>query len=155
MRTIILAALALLASAQVATAQQVNYIGPGNVRMPEGLVSYMQDLQAEQIESLKLFTTYLEKRVEEKAVPEGILLNVKSIYATAQLRASEDPAVKQQLLDELVEIDKKRIQLDEQTPNATWFGVNRVEIGKLMKAEHEAFRKEAEKPKQATPRKTK
>lgn len=153
MRTIILTALILLASSRVATAQQVNYIGPGNVRMPEGLVAYMQFLQKEQLESLKLFTTYLEKRVEEKAVPEGILLNAKSIYAEAQLRATSDPAVKQEMLSELAQIDKKRIQLDTKTPNATWFGVNRVEIGKLMKAEHEAFQKQAEQPKQVSSRK--
>lgn len=155
MRTLVLTLLLFVASAQVANAQQVNYIGPGNVRMPEGLVTYMRSLQQDQLESLKLFTTYLEKRVKEKAVPEGILLNARAIYAEAELRASDDPAVKQEKLDELVEIDNKRIQLDARTPNTTWYGVNRVEIGKMMKAEHEAFLKEAQQPKKTPPGKPK
>ncbi|QDU77980.1 hypothetical protein Pan97_50590 [Bremerella volcania] len=153
MRTIVLTFLLLLASTQVTTAQQVNYIGPGNVRLPDGLVSYMRYLQAEQLESLKLFTTYLEKRVEEKAVPEGILLNAQAIYTEAQLRATDDRAVKQEKLDELVEIENKRIKLDSQTPNTTWFGVDRVAIGKMMKAEYEAFSKEAALPEKTSSRK--
>lgn len=152
MRSIILAFLLILASTQVATAQTLNYIGPGNVRMPEGLVNYMRYLQEEQLESLQLFTTYLEKRVEDKAVPEGLLLNAKAMYTEAELRASDDPAVKQEKLDELVAIYGKRKQLDAQTPNATWFGVNRVKIGAMMKDEFEAFRKEAAQPGKASPR---
>ncbi len=151
MRTLIFTAVMLLCGTQVASAQQVNYIGPGNVRLPQGLVAYMQSLQQEQLESLRLFTTYLEKRVEEKAIPEGVLLNTQAIYTEAQLRATGDPAVKQEMLDKLVEIDTKRVQLDRRTPNTTWYGVNRVELGKMLKAEHEAFRKQAEQPVKAPP----
>ncbi|MBA2114690.1 hypothetical protein [Bremerella alba] len=153
MRNVVLAFLLLLASAQVATAQRVNINGPGNVRLPEGLVTYMQYLQEEQLESLQLFTTYLEERVKEKAVPEGVLLNVQAIYTEAQLRASGDKVVKQEKLGQLVEIYDKRKQLDAQNPNATWFGVNRLKLGTMMQTEYEAFRREAEQPKKASPRK--
>lgn len=153
MRTIVLAFSLLLVLPQIATAQRVNYIGPGDVRLPEGLVTYMRYLQTEQLESLQLFTTYLEKRVEEKAVPEGVLLNAQAIYTEAQLRSSDDRAVKQEKLDELVEIYDKRKQLDAQSPNATWFGVNRVQLGTMMKSEYEAFRQEANPPEKASPRK--
>ncbi|MEW4563551.1 hypothetical protein AB1K70_13545 [Bremerella sp. JC770] len=152
MRTIILAFLLLLAFTQVTMAQQVKYIGSGNGPLPQGLVSYMQYLQAEQLESLKLFTTYLEKRVEEKAVPEGVLLNVQAIYTEAQLRATTDRTVKQEKLNELVEITNKQKQLDERTPNTTWYGVDRVKLGKMMKAEYEAFREKAAQPETASPR---
>ena len=152
MRTLVLASLLLLASAQVVSAQEVRINGPNAAQLPAGLVETLRFLQAEQLESLKLFTTYLEKRVEEKAVPEGVLLNAQATYTQAQLRATGDPAVKREMLDKLVEIDAKRVQLDRRTPNTTWYGVNRVELGKMLKAEHEAFRKQAELPAQAPPR---
>lgn len=154
MRTIVLAVLLLLASTQVATAQEVRTFGSGNGPLPEGLVPTLQLLQEERLASLKLFTTYLEERVKEKAVPEGVLLNAQAIYTEAELRATDDRQVKQEKLDQLVEIYEKRKKLDARTPNDTWFGVSRVEIGTMMKAEYEAFRKEADQPKQAPQRNT-
>ncbi|MFN3149460.1 hypothetical protein [Bremerella sp.] len=152
MRTIVLAVLLFLASTQVATAQNVRTFGSTNGPLPEGLVPTLQMLQEEQLASLKLFTTYLEGRVKEKAVPEGVLLNAKAVYTEAELRATSDRSVKQEKMDELVEIYDKRKKLDARTPNKTWFGVNRQEIGTMMKAEYEAFRKQAEQPPKTPPR---
>jgi len=154
MRTIVLTFLMLLALAQSATAQQVKTIGPAGARLPPGLVETMRYLQQQQLGSLQLFTTYLEKRVNEKAVPEGVLLNAQAIYTEAQIRATGDPAIKKEKLDDLVEIYARRKQLDARTPNATWFGVSRVKLGALMQTEYEAFRKEADSPAETSPRKS-
>ncbi|GAA4432323.1 hypothetical protein [Bremerella cremea] len=119
---------------------------PGVPPLQEGLPEYLAFLQQQQLQSLKLFTTYLAERVEKKAVPEGIFLNAQAIYIEAQVKATPNPAEKREMLAELSELYAKRKQLDADSPNATWFGVDRVELGKMMQTEFETFSKEAERP---------
>ena len=134
-----------LAIPVVTVAQEVRTY-PGVPPLQPGLPQYLAFLQQQQLESLKLFTDYLEVRVKEKAVPPGILLNAQAIYVEAQVQATRDPVEKREMLSQLSELYDKRKELDAETPTATWFGINRVELGKMMQTEFEAFSKEAELP---------
>ncbi|MHC2069226.1 hypothetical protein ACYFX5_17275 [Bremerella sp. T1] len=152
MRTAVLTLLALLMFPGLASAQRYSVL-PGVHQLPNDLVGYLEYLQDQQLESLKLFTDYLEERVEEKAVPEGVLLNVQAIYTEAQLKATADPNVKREKLAELTDIYSKREKLDASAPRNTWFGVDRVKLGNMMRTEFETFSKEAERTPKDPPRK--
>lgn len=151
MRLLLPAILLMLVLASNASAQRYN-VQPERYRMPNDLTEYLTYLQDQQLDSLKQFTSYLETRVQEKQVPQGVLLNVQAIYLEAQLKATSDPAEKREKLVELTELYQKREELDSRSPNPTWFGVNRVKLGEMMRSEFETFSNKALSPPTTTRR---
>lgn len=135
----------------LASAQQLGTL-PGVQRIPDDLVDSLKILQQQQLDSLKLFTEYLEPRVKAKEVPPGVLWNAKAIYLEAQVYAETDREVKRERLEELTEIYVKRKELDAAAPNDTWFGVNRLRLGELTRQEFETFRRKAASVRVAPPR---
>ena len=147
----ITAALVVFALTGSASAQQIGTL-PGVQRVPEDLVASLQLLQKQQLDSLQRFTNYLEQRVKDKTIPPGLHWNARAIYVEAQAQAERDPQEKRLRLAELAEIYEKRQELDARTPNDTWFGVNRLKLGELMRREFEAFRRETAPPPPVSPR---
>ena len=147
MRLLIPAILLLLASASPAFAQR-SYVPLDQVRTPSGLTQYLADLQELQLDSLKQFTTYLEGRVQAGEVPEGVLLNVQAIYTESQLRAASDPTIREEKLIQLTGLYQKRKELDSVSPFTTWFGVDRVKLGEMMRSEYADFAREGSAPPQ-------
>ncbi len=145
MRFILPVILLVLALTSTASAQRYN-VRPDLYRTPNDLTEYLTYLQDQQLDSLKQFTSYLQDRVQGKQVPQGVLLNVQAIYLEAQLKATPDLAEKREKLVELTDLYKKREELDARSPNTTWFGVNRVELGEMMRSEFETFTKKAQSP---------
>jgi len=123
-----------------AYAQRVSVL-PGVHRLPNDLTGYLEFLQDQQLASLERFSEFLKERVKEKKVPEGAYLNFQAVYLEAQVHAERDPQKKQEKLKGLTKLYEERKKLDSRRPNATWFGVDRVKIGDLMKSEFEAFRR--------------
>lgn len=145
MRLLFPAILLLLASVSPALAQR-SYVPLDQVRAPNGLTQYLEGLQELQLDSLKQFTTYLEARVQAHEVPEGVLLNVQAIYTESQLRATSDPVIREEKRIQLIGLYQKRKELDSVSPVTTWFGVDRVKLGEMMRSEYTAFAREVAAP---------
>lgn len=148
MRLLFPSLLLLLASTSPALAQR-SYVSLDQVRTPDGLTEYLAGLQELQLDSLKQFTTYLEKRVQAHELPEGMLLNVQAIYMESQLRATSDPITREEKLVQLTGLYQKRKELDSVSPFTTWFGIDRVKLGEMMRSEYAAFVREGSAPPQS------
>jgi len=142
MRFILCVSIVLFACTHI-EAQRVSVL-PGVNRVPADLRGYLQFLQKQQLDSLKQFTSYLEERVKEKKVPDGVLLNAKAILTEAEVHAAQSPMDKNKKIEELAKIYEKRTKLDSENPKQTWFGVDRVAIGKLMRSEFTRFQSKIE-----------
>ena len=151
MLRIITATLVVFALTGFAAAQQLGTL-PGVQRVPADLVASLRLLQDQQLDSLERFTNYLEQRAKNKTIPPGLHWNARAIYVEAQAQAERAPQEKRLRLAELAEIYEKRQELDARSPNDTWFGVNRLKLGELMRREFEAFRREAASPRPVSPR---
>lgn len=116
---------------------------PGSPALPAGLVEYMQWHAQLQRESLQLFTDYVEQRAKEKQVPRGLYLNAKAIQLQAELASTADPAVKKELLSQMAKLYDERVRLDADSPDTTWYGVNRTQLGDYMKREYQLFEQQA------------
>ena len=138
MRTILLTLFIGVCLNQTIFAQETRTY-PGSPELPDGLVQYLGFLQEQRLDSLKRFRGFLAERVEQKAVPKGALLNFDAIYTEAQLKAAVDPAVRREKLEELTALYKQREKLDADNPMATWFGVDRVKLGEMMRSEYESY----------------
>ncbi|MBI1248517.1 hypothetical protein GC197_11845 [bacterium] len=146
MRTALLTLFLVVCLSQSIFAQEVRTY-PGAPDLPDSLVEYLGFLQQQRMDSLKRFRGFLVERVEQKAVPKGALLNFDAIYTEAQLKAAVDPAVKREKLEELTALYKQREKLDAANPNATWFGVDRIKLGEMMRSEYESYmQKTAQSP---------
>ncbi|MCC9607018.1 hypothetical protein LOC68_14950 [Blastopirellula sp. JC732] len=125
-----------------AFAQEVRVL-PGPHALPNGLSDYMHFLARQQLDSLRLFSDYMEQRAKENQVPRGLYLNAKAMQLQAELASAEDPALKKELLTEMAKLYDERLKLDANTPNQTWYGVDRVKLGDYMKREYQLFEQQA------------
>lgn len=136
-----------------AYAQDVRVL-PGAPPLPNGLTDYMQFLAQQQLDSLRLFSDYMEQRAEGNQIPRGLYLNAKAMQLKAELAAAQDPAAKKELLSQMAKLYDERVRLDADSPGQTWYGVDRVKLGDYMKREFQLFEQQAaEKAQQPTPKK--
>jgi len=143
MRTFLCALILLVLCSPVA-AQRYSTL-PGVVEVPNDLKMHLKYLQEQQLDALQLFTEYLEERVEKKEVPEGLLWNARAVLIEAEMYALKDPQKKKKKMGDLEKIYEKRKQLDADQPDRTWFGVDRVAIGKLMRSEFQRYQSNFDK----------
>jgi len=125
-----------------AFAQEVRVL-PGPHALPHDLPAYMQFLAKQQIDSLRLFSDYMEQRANENKIPRGLYLNAKAMQLRAELASAQDAAVKKELLTEAAKLYDERVRLDAETPDRTWYGVDRVKLGEYMKQEFQLFQQQA------------
>lgn len=137
-------------------AQDVRVL-PGSPPLPTGLAEYMHFLGQKQLESLRLFSDYMEQRAAENQIPRGLYLNAKAMQLQAELAAAQDPAAKKELLTQMAKLYDERVRLDADSPDQTWYGVDRVKLGDYMKREFQLFEQQAaekaDKPEKPTPKK--
>ncbi|EAQ82137.1 hypothetical protein [Blastopirellula marina] len=134
-------ALSLVLSGKLLS-QEVRVL-PGSPALPEGLSEYLQWHAQLQIDSLRLFSDYMEQRAKEKQVPRGLYLNAKAMQLQAELAAAEDPMAKKELLTQMAKLYDERVRLDADSPGRTWYGVDRTQLGDYMKREFQLFEKTA------------
>ncbi|UUO06538.1 hypothetical protein M4951_24740 [Blastopirellula sp. J2-11] len=116
---------------------------PGSPALPEGLSEYLHWHAQLQLDSLRLFSDYMEQRSKEKQVPRGLYLNAKAMQLQAELASAEDPVAKKELLTQMAKLYDERVRLDAGSPDRTWYGVDRTQLGDYMKREFQLFEKGA------------
>ncbi|WP_146431904.1 hypothetical protein [Blastopirellula retiformator] len=131
-----------LACSVTAAAQEVR-VSPGQHALPNDLTAYMKFLAGQQIESLRLFSDYMQQRADDKQIPRGLYLNAKAMQLQAELASAQDPMAKKELLTEMAKLYDQRVQLDAGSPQQTWYGVDRTKLAQYMKREYQLFQQQA------------
>lgn len=129
---------AMLAS--TASAQQS--ILPGPRELPADLLGHLELLREQQLHYLKQFSEYAEARHQAGEIPQGVALHAQAYYKRAQIQQEQDPVKRQELTDEMVKLSRVQQELDANTPQQTWFGVDKLRLGGYLRVEWERFRQE-------------